>query len=220
MNKFFILINIIIHLVINPIFVSYSYSNNEIKYLKVKTFNSSNKPFVYNSLKRIIVPNTFPKYTISVEERCKSNRNKSWKNSIIFYGDENFLWGVLDYSLFWKPENGVRIYMGTRKNDKILFRVIEAHEKLNNMLNWINGYSIDLKNKSLEYALKQKIKGKYRSSGSYRRQCELEIVRINKINNKNYQLLMGPYSTIKTLKNDYIELNELGFEEIDVKINE
>ncbi len=46
------------------------------------------------------------------------------------------------------------------------------------------------------------------------------LIRINKINNKNYQLLMGPYSTIKTLKNDYIELNELGFEEIDVKINE
>ena len=73
MKKFFILINILIHLVINPVFVSYSYSNNEIKYLKVNTFNSSNNPFVYNSLKRIIVPNTFPKYQIAVEERCKTN---------------------------------------------------------------------------------------------------------------------------------------------------
>ena len=86
MNKFFILINIIIHFVVNPLFVSYSYSNNEIKYLKVKSFNSGKKPFDYNSLKKIIVPNTFPKYTISVEERCKTNENKSWKSSIIFYG--------------------------------------------------------------------------------------------------------------------------------------
>ena len=180
LKKIFILINILILLVINPVFISYSYSNNEIKYLKVNTFNSSNNPFVYNSLKRIIVPNTFPKYKIAVEERCKTNKNKSWKNSIIFYGDENFLWGVLDYTLFWKPENGLRIYMGTRKNDKIVFKVIEAHEKWNNMLNWINGYSIDLKNKLIEDALKQTTKGKYRSSGSYRRQCELKIVRINK----------------------------------------
>ena len=57
MNKFFILINIIIHFVVNPLFVSYSYSNNEIKYLKVKTFSSGKKPFDYNSLKKIIVPN-------------------------------------------------------------------------------------------------------------------------------------------------------------------
>ena len=214
MNKFFILINIIIHLVINPIFVSYSYSNNEIKYLKVKSFNSGKKPFDYNSLKKIIVPNTFPKYTISVEERCKTNQNKSWKSSIIFYGDENFLWGVHDYSLFWKPENGLRIYMGTRKNDKILFKVIEAHEKWNNMLNWINGYSIDLKNKSIEYALKQKTEGRYRSSGRYRRQCELEIVGINKVNNTDNHLRL--ISLLERKQKKALEqMNKLGFRFIE-----
>ena len=122
MNKFFILINTIIHFVINPLFVSYSYSNNEVKYLKVKTFNSGKKPFDYKLLKKIIVPNTFPKYRFSGEERCKNNRNKSWKNFLIFYGYENFLWGVRDYSLNMTPESGIRIYMGSRKNDKIIFQ--------------------------------------------------------------------------------------------------
>jgi hypothetical protein len=214
MKNFFILINILIHLIINPLFVSYSYSNNEIKYLKVKSFNSGKKPFDYNSLKKIIVPNTFPKYTISVEERCKTNENKSWKSSIIFYGDENFLWGVRDYSLFWKPENGLRIYMGTRKNDKILFKVIEAHEKWNNMLNWINGYSIDLKNKSIEYALKQKTEGRYRSSGRYRRQCELEIVGINKVNNTDNHLRL--ISLLERKQKKALEqMNKLGFRFIE-----
>ena len=214
MKKFFILINILIHLVINPVFISYSYSNNEIKYLKVNTFNSSNNPFVYNSLKRIIVPNTFPKYKIAVEERCKTNKNKSWKNSIIFYGDENFLWGVLDYTLFWKPENGVRIYMGTRKNDKIVFKVIEAHEKWNNMLNWINGYSIDLKNKFIEDALKQTTKGKYRSSGSYRRQCGLKIVRINKTKDTDDKLRI--ISLLEKKQRKALEqMNKLGFRFIE-----
>jgi hypothetical protein len=31
---------------------------------------------------------------------------------------------------------------------------------------------------------------------------------------------MGPYNTIKSLKNDYIALNESGFEDLDIKINE
>ena len=43
--------------------------------------------------------------------------------------------------------------------------------------------------------------------------------KIIKKNENNYELFMGPYITIKTLKNDYIVLNELGFEEIDIKIN-
>jgi hypothetical protein len=46
-----------------------------------------------------------------------------------------------------------------------------------------------------------------------------KLLKIIKKNENNYELFMGPYITIKTLKNDYIVLNELGFEEIDIKIN-
>ena len=200
MNKYFTLINIVIHFVINPVFVNYSYSNNEIKYLKVKSFNLNNNPFDYNSLKKIVVPITFPKYNLSGRETCKTNRNSSWTNSISLYGDENFLFGFLDYTTFMRSENGFRIYMGTRKKDKILFKVIEAHEKWNNMLNWINGYSIDLKNQSIEEAFKQTLKGKYASSGSYRRQCEFKIVKITKAEDTYRHLILISYLEKKQRK--------------------
>ena len=200
MNKYFTLINIVIHFVINPVFVNYSYSNNEIKYLKVKSFNLNNNPFDYNSLKKIVVPITFPKYNLSGRETCKTNRNSSWTNSISLYGDENFLFGFIDYTTFMRSENGFRIYMGTRKKDKILFKVIEAHEKWNNMLNWINGYSIDLKNQSIEEAFKQTLKGKYASSGSYRRQCEFKIVKITKAEDTYRHLILISYLEKKQRK--------------------
>ena len=71
---------------------------------------------------------------------------------------------------------GVRIYMGTRRNDKIIFKVIEAHKKWDNMLNWINGYSLNLKNKSVENALNETIKGNYVSSGSYKGSVKLDLL--------------------------------------------
>ena len=76
---------------------------------------------------------------------------------------------------------GVRIYMGTRRNDKIIFKVIEAHKKWDNMLNWINGYSLNLKNKSVENALNETLKGNYASSGSYKRKCEIRFTNFIKI---------------------------------------
>ena len=33
-------------------------------------------------------------------------------------------------------------------------------------------------------------------------------------------LLSGPYSTINLMKNDYIQLKNFGFEELDISINE
>ena len=43
---------------------------------------------------------------------------------------------------------------------------------------------------------------------------------INKINEKNYALLMGPYNTIIKLKNDYITLSDSNFEDLDIIIND
>ena len=34
----------------------------------------------------------------------------------------------------------------------------------------------------------------------------------------NYEVFLGPYNTINMIKNDYIALQEINFEEIDVKI--
>jgi len=43
---------------------------------------------------------------------------------------------------------------------------------------------------------------------------------IKKKNDKSYRLLMGPYNTIKKLKNDYIVLSDSNFEDLDIIIND
>ncbi len=45
-------------------------------------------------------------------------------------------------------------------------------------------------------------------------------IKIKQINNKETQVISGPYTSINLLKNDYIELKKFGFEELDVFINE
>tara|TARA_B100000963_G_scaffold177579_1_gene154362 strand:+ start:10266 stop:11003 length:738 start_codon:yes stop_codon:yes gene_type:complete len=45
-------------------------------------------------------------------------------------------------------------------------------------------------------------------------------LKIKKTNNKETQLISGPYITVNLLKNDYIKIKSFGFEELDVFINE
>ena len=45
-------------------------------------------------------------------------------------------------------------------------------------------------------------------------------LKIKKINNKETQVILGPYISINLLKNDYIMLKNFGFEELDILINE
>ncbi len=45
-------------------------------------------------------------------------------------------------------------------------------------------------------------------------------LKIKQINNKETQVISGPYTTINLLKNDYIKLRNFGFEELDIIINE
>ena len=45
-------------------------------------------------------------------------------------------------------------------------------------------------------------------------------LKIKKKNNKETQLILGPYMSVNLLKNDYIKLKSYGFEELDVFINE
>ena len=47
-----------------------------------------------------------------------------------------------------------------------------------------------------------------------------QLIYINKLSKKKFQLLMGPYNTINKLKNDYIVLYDSNFEDLDIKINE
>ena len=45
-------------------------------------------------------------------------------------------------------------------------------------------------------------------------------IKIKKVNDRETQVILGPYTSINLLKNDYIKLNEFGFEEMDILINE
>jgi len=45
-------------------------------------------------------------------------------------------------------------------------------------------------------------------------------IKIIKKSTNNFQLLSGPYNTINSLKNDYIDLKKIGFEDLNIKIYE
>jgi len=45
-------------------------------------------------------------------------------------------------------------------------------------------------------------------------------ISIIKKNKHNYEVYLGPYKTIKMMKNDYIALRQINFDEVDVKIYE
>ena len=49
---------------------------------------------------------------------------------------------------------------------------------------------------------------------------DLNKLKVKKINNKETSVILGPYTTINSLKNDYIKLRDYGFEELDIFINE
>tara|TARA_B100000575_G_C23113224_1_gene643255 strand:+ start:77 stop:814 length:738 start_codon:yes stop_codon:yes gene_type:complete len=45
-------------------------------------------------------------------------------------------------------------------------------------------------------------------------------IRIKNINNKETKVISGPYTSVNSLKNDYIKLKNYGFEELDIYIDE
>ncbi len=51
-------------------------------------------------------------------------------------------------------------------------------------------------------------------------ELDVKKLKIRKINNKETQVILGPYISVNLLKNDYIELQRFGFEELNIFINE
>ena len=52
------------------------------------------------------------------------------------------------------------------------------------------------------------------------RNYDIKKIRIKKKTSKEFEVLSGPYKSINSLKNDYIDLKIFGFEELDIIINE
>ena len=49
---------------------------------------------------------------------------------------------------------------------------------------------------------------------------DLNKLKIKKVNNKETQVILGPYNSVNSLKNDYIKLLNFGFEELNIFIDE
>jgi len=49
---------------------------------------------------------------------------------------------------------------------------------------------------------------------------DIKKIKIKKINNKETQVISGPYISVNLLKNDYIKLKNFGFEELDIYTSE
>ena len=49
---------------------------------------------------------------------------------------------------------------------------------------------------------------------------DVKKLSVNKINNKETQVILGPYNSVNLLKNDYIKLQNFGFEDLNIFINE
>ena len=49
---------------------------------------------------------------------------------------------------------------------------------------------------------------------------DIKKLKIKKVNNKETQVISGPYNSINSVKNDYILLKTFGFEELDIFFNE
>ncbi len=49
---------------------------------------------------------------------------------------------------------------------------------------------------------------------------DINKLRIKKRSNKEFEVISGPYKSINLLKNDYIDIKNFGFEELDIFVNE
>ena len=51
------------------------------------------------------------------------------------------------------------------------------------------------------------------------KKTNIKNISVKKINNKKFRLLVGPFKNFNALKNTYISLNKLGFENLNVYRN-
>ena len=54
----------------------------------------------------------------------------------------------------------------------------------------------------------------------YKINFDSKKLRLKMINRNKIRLLSGPYRSINLMKNDYIQLKNFGFEELDIFLNE
>ena len=186
-------------------------SHNKLKIgTKIRISNPTNKKFVEATIKKKINYDSFYKVLIS---------NDIAKNLSL---DLNFPY--VEISEIKMNKSFIAKKAVTENIEKVIankapvtkINIDNLSKKNNIKKNKIKNYSILVANfyslKSAELLKKRLI--------SILENSNYQLIYINKKDNKSYELLMGPYNTIKKLKNDYIVLNDSDFEDLDIKIND
>ena len=124
-----------------------------------------------------------------------------------------------------------------RKNKSFIAKKAEMHEEEKQLhssapvekvkINNLSKSTISKSQKKPEFII---ILGNFYSLDSSkllkkRIQSESDVLKNKKIsilkkNKHNFEVFLGPYKTIKKIKNDYIALKQINFDEVDVKIYE
>ena len=124
-----------------------------------------------------------------------------------------------------------------RKNKSFIAKKAEMHEEEKQLhssapvekvkINNLSKSTISKSQKKPEFII---ILGNFYSLDSAkllkkRIQSESDVLKNKKIsilkkNKHNFEVFLGPYKTIKKIKNDYIALKQINFDEVDVKIYE
>ena len=186
-------------------------SHNKLKSgTKIRVSNPNNNASIEATIKKKIIYDNFYKILISkdIAEKLELDLNFPYVEITEVKTNKSF---IAKKAI---TENVEKKIANTAPIDKININNLSKPKKINKALS--KNYSIlvaDFYNLESAEMLKKRLAVIFASS-NYR------LIYINKKNNSSYELLMGPYNTIKKLKNDYIVLDDSKFEDLDIKINE
>ena len=177
---------------------------------KIKVINTSNKKFIILKVKKRVQYPSFYKILITekVADKLELDRNLPLVEIYEIRSNKSF---IAEKATTHKEEQRVS---NTAPVDKVKIDNISTIKKSKIFLK--KKFSIiiaEFYTQESAIFLREKLKKNIPEISSK----SFKIIKKNKV---NYELSAGPYNTIKSLKNDYIKLNNLGFEELDVKIYE
>ena len=166
---------------------------NNSKIIETKIYRKASYPKIFNSviskkIATILELDLNNPYVEIIE--TKKNKTFIAKKSNIFEEEKNVVEKV--------PVNEIKM-------DDLTNKTLEVEKKIlkdNNFILVINEFYYE---DSANILKKELIK-----------KTNMNNISVKKINNKKYRLLMGPFKNFNALKNTYISLNNLGFENLNI----
>tara|TARA_B110000444_G_scaffold236609_2_gene248632 strand:+ start:90 stop:815 length:726 start_codon:yes stop_codon:yes gene_type:complete len=179
---------------------------------KIRVINPENEKSLELIIKKKIKYDNFYKILISeaILNQLKLDKNFPYVEVIEIKVNKSF---IAEKAVTEKEE---RLITNKAPIEKININNISKMKLSNIKKNKIKTFSIlvaEFYSKESAELLKERIE-KIMSNSNY------QLIKINKRNEKSFELLMGPYNTINKLKNDYNVLSGSEFENLDIKIND